>query len=104
MGRMTKVYSRIIKRSFKQRYFMAKMTRLPVIGRAMEYAFFEDDDIIILPKDEMVVRAFPTSHRIDVSISAQPMNVVLPSQAIEHFIQKSRYIYLMNKCMCRNSN
>jgi Pyruvate/2-oxoacid:ferredoxin oxidoreductase delta subunit len=104
MGRMTKVYSKLIKRSFNQRFFMARMTKVPVLGRAMEFAFFENDDIIILPKDEIAAKAIPVSRTIDVNISAQPTNVVLPSQAIEHFIQKSRYIYLMNKCMCRDSN
>jgi len=104
MGRMTKVYSKIIKRSFNQRFLMAKMTKIPVIGQAMEFAFFADDDIIILPKDEVAAKILPISKTIEVNISAQPTNVVLPSQVIEHFIHKSRYIYLMNKCMCRDSN
>jgi len=101
---MTKVHSRLIKKSFHQRFFMAKMTRVPILGRAMEFAFFEDDDIIILPKDEIAIKTIRSIRTIDVDLSAQPSNIVLPSQVIEHFIRKSRYIFLMNKCMCRDSN
>jgi len=104
MGRMTRLYSRMIKNSFDKRFFMAKLTRLPVVGRAMEFAFFEDDDIIILPKDEVAQRTLSKTRTIELNVTAQPENIVLPSQAIEHFVRKSRYIYLMNKCMCRDSN
>jgi ferredoxin len=103
MGRLTSLYSRLIKRSFRRRFLMAKMTKVPVVGQAMEFAFFEDDDIIILPKDE-VAKEVLRGRTIDVGIEARPENIVLPSQVVEHFVRRSRYIYLMNKCMCRDAN
>ncbi len=104
MGRLTHLYSRMIKSSFDKRFFMAKMTRLPVLGQAMEFAFFEDDDIIILPKDEVVRKSLSRTKTIEVSISAEPESVVLPSKVIDHFVRRSRYIFIMNKCMCRDAN
>jgi ferredoxin len=83
---------------------MAKMTKIPVVGQAMEFAFFEDDDIIILPKEQVVKESLKESSTIAVNIEAQPENIVLPSQVVEHFVRKSRYVYIMNKCMCRDSN
>jgi len=83
---------------------MARMTKIPVIGQAMEFAFFEDDDIIILPKEEVVEESLSKSNTIAVNIQAQPESIILPSQVVEHFVRKSRYVYIMNKCMCRDSN
>jgi ferredoxin len=104
MGRMTPLYTKLIKKSFHRRFMMAKMTKVPVVGQAMEYAFFEDDDIIILPKEEVAKESLRTSKIIHLNIEAQPENIVLPSQVIEHFIRKSKYVYIMNKCMCRDAN
>lgn len=104
MGRMTPFYSRLIKQGFHRRFLMARMTRVPIVGQAMEFAFFEDDDIIILPKEEVAKETLTKGRTIEVNIEAEPENVVLPSQIIEHFLRKSRYIYIMNKCMCRDSN
>jgi len=101
---MTKVYSKLIKRSFDQRFFMAKLTRVPILGQAMEFAFFENDDIIILPKDQVAFESLKKVKTIEMNVSVEPKNMVLPSQIVEHFILKSKYIFLMNKCMCRNSN
>ncbi len=104
MGRLTPIFSVLFKRSFDRRFQMAKMTRLPVLGRAMEYAFFEDDDIIILPKDEVAKASLERKRTIQMDKSVEPSNVMLPSQVIEHFISISRYIFLMDHCMCRNSS
>jgi ferredoxin len=101
---MTPLYTSIIKKSFHRRFMMAKMTKIPVVGQAMEFAFFEDDDIIILPKEQVVKESLKKSSTIAVNIEAQPENIVLPSQVVEHFVRKSRYVYIMDKCMCRDSN
>jgi ferredoxin len=104
MGRMTPLYTRLIKKSFHRRFMMAKMTKVPVVGQAMEFALFEDDDIIILPKEEVAQESLKRFRTLEINVEANPENIVLPSQAIEHFIRKSRYAYIMNKCMCRDSN
>jgi ferredoxin len=92
----------MIKIGFQQRFLMARMTRLPILGRAMELAFFEEDRMIYLPKDAVAVSARLTTIELDSPVSQS--NVVLPSRVIDHFIQKSRYIFIMNHCMCRRSN
>lgn len=104
MGRLTPLFSVLFKRSFDKRFQMAKLTRVPLIGRAMEYAFFENDDIIILPKDEVAKASLERRRTIQMNKEFEPANIMLPSQVIEHFISISRYIFLMDHCMCRNSN
>ncbi len=81
---------------------MARTTRLPLLGRAVERALFEDDRMVYLPKDEVARAA--QRRTIEVGKSVVPTNVVLPSQVIEHFIRSSRYIFIMDHCMCRRSN
>ncbi len=104
MGRLTPIYSVLFKRTFGKRFQMAKMTRLPLLGRAMEYAFFEDDDIIILPKDEVAKASLEKKRTIMIGKEVEPSNIMLPSQVIEHFIAISRYVFLMDRCMCRNAS
>jgi ferredoxin len=102
MGVRTDLTSKIIKAGFNQRFFMARMTRLPVLGHAVEFAFFEKDEMIYLPKDKVV--ASPGMKTIAIGKEVSPQNIVLPSQIIEHFLRRSRYVFIMNSCMCRDSN
>ena len=103
MGARTDIGSRIIKNTFHRRFAMARLTRLPVLGQAVEFAFFEKDDMIYLPRDSAVLRS-KGSRTIQMDVEVGPTNTVLPSQVIDHFLRRSRYIFIMNRCMCRNSN
>lgn len=80
------------------------LTRAPVIGKLMIRALFDQDDMIYLPKDEVAGKTQPKTRTIGMSIAAEPKNIVLPSQIVEHFIRESRYISVMNQCMCRDDN
>lgn len=102
MAARTDLASRIIKSGFRQRYLMARMTRLPVLGKAIELAFFDQDEMIYLPKDAVV--ASPRTRTISIGAEVSPKNMVLPSLIIEDFLRRSRYIFIMNSCMCRDSN
>jgi hypothetical protein len=84
MGLRSDFSTALIKKTFKQRFFMAKLTKVPLIGRLMIYVFFDEDDMIYLPKDD-VVRKEITAIRMDVT--AQPESVVMPSQVIDHFLR-----------------
>ena len=84
----------IIKKTFPQRFIMARMTRLPVIGRFIDYLLFEGDDIIYLPKDQTI--------QVGEEIEG-PENMILPSQVVEHFIEKASYLWIMNTCICREA-
>ncbi|MDD3717688.1 MAG: 4Fe-4S binding protein [Actinomycetota bacterium] len=84
----------IVKKSFPQRFILARMTRLPLIGRGIEYLFFEGDDMVFLPKDNVIA----------VNEQVEPENVVLPSQVIESFVAKANYLWVMNACICRDAS
>lgn len=95
---------KLVKRLFKKRFFLAKLTKFPVFGRMIEFAFFEDDDIIILPMESALAKNREPSRKISLNIAVELESIVLPSKIIEHFIEKSRYHFIMNHCICRESN
>ena len=85
----------LLKTFFPQRFFLAKATNLPFVGRVVEKAMFEGDDIIYLPKDSVV----------DVNQSLEdPESLVVPSQVLDHFIKSSNYRFIMNTCICREGD
>ncbi len=104
MSLRTMLYLKVIKRTFNKRFFLARLTKLPLLGRAMNYAFFEDDEMIILPKESVVEKRGVESMVIEVNAFVEPASTVLPSKVVEHFVRKSRYHFLMNECTCRASN
>jgi NAD-dependent dihydropyrimidine dehydrogenase PreA subunit len=85
---------KLLKKTFSQRFIMARMTRLPLLGRLVEYLFFWKDDIIYLPKD----RTIAVSEEIEDSQS-----IILPSKVVEYFIEKANYLWIMNTCICREA-
>jgi len=85
---------RMIMRAFPQRFLLAKMTNVPLIGDIIDGMLFEGDDIIYLPSD----KAIELNKSFDM-----PTQTVLPSQVVEHFIEKANYHWVMNWCICRNS-
>jgi len=84
----------IIKKTFPQRFVMARLTRLPLIGKGIDYLLFGGDDIIYLPKDRTV----------KVNEEIEPEDVVLPSRVVESFIEKANYLWIMDKCICRDAS
>lgn len=104
MALRTDLALRLVKGSFDNRFMIARMTRLPVVGKAIDFAFFEDDDIIILPKEEVFRRSEQRTRTIKMDVEVRQRNVVLPSQIIDHFVDRSRYVFLMDKCVCRDAN
>jgi Pyruvate/2-oxoacid:ferredoxin oxidoreductase delta subunit len=83
----------LIKKTFPQRFMMARLTKLPLIGRGIEYLLFEGDDIIYLPKDQTI--------KVNEEVAAE--DIVLPSQVVESFIAKANYLWIMDKCICRDA-
>jgi ferredoxin len=99
MGLRTDLTTRLIRSTFGQRFLLARMTRIPVAGKAIEFTLFERDEMIYLPRDDSVRRKV-----ISLNKEIGSTNIVLPSQVIDHFLRKSRYIFIMKACMCRDSN
>jgi len=85
----------LIKKSFPSRFFAARVTRAPVVGKLIERMLFWGDDLVYLPMDRTI--------QIHAAIE-RPMDMVLPSQVVEHFIEQASYHWIMNFCLCRDSN
>ncbi|MGD0057505.1 MAG: 4Fe-4S binding protein [Methanomassiliicoccales archaeon] len=104
MGRKTDVSTVVIKETFRERFLLARFTRIPVLGRLIIRTFFDEDKMMYLPKDDVVAGLQKKTRTIQIGIVAEPKNVVLPSRIVEYFIKESRYIFIMNRCICRTSN
>lgn len=84
----------LLKKTFPNTILIAKLTKIPFIGKIIDLLMFEDDNLIFLPRD----RVIQVNKQVD-----QLTNIVLPSQVIEYFIQKANYHWIMNFCICRDS-
>ncbi len=83
----------LIKKTFPQRFILARMTKLPLIGRGIDHLLFQGDDLIYLPRDQTV--------KVNEDVAAE--DVVLPSQLVESFIAKANCLWIMNTCLCRDA-
>jgi ferredoxin len=88
-------FVKLVKVSFPSRFLLAKLTRAPVFGKIIDYFLFRGDEIVYLPRDQVV--------QIGAAVE-RPDEVVLPSQVLERFIAKANYHWIMNVCICRDSN
>ncbi|MFW9916356.1 MAG: DUF362 domain-containing protein [Candidatus Thorarchaeota archaeon] len=82
----------LIKKTFPQRFLLARLTHVPILGRIIEFLLFEGDDIIYLPKDSVI--------QVNKTIPKSP-DMALPSQVIHHFIDKANFLWRMDFCICR---
>jgi ferredoxin len=85
----------IIKKTFSQIFVLARLTHLPVIGRLVELGLFEDDDIMYLPRDQVI--------QINQALPPHE-NMVLPSEVVDHFIRRANRRWIMHKCICRDAS
>jgi ferredoxin len=84
----------LIKRFFPERFLLARSTHLPVVGTAVNQLLFKGDDIVYLPRDQTIT--------INAQIE-EPVNAVLPSQIVTHFIEQASYHWVMDFCICREA-
>ena len=84
----------LIKKAYPGRFWAAEATKLPILGNLVERWLFDSDDMIYLPKSWVI----PINQPIDL-----PEQVVLPSEVVEHFIEKASYHWIMNVCLCRDA-
>jgi len=73
-------FVQLIKKTFPNRFLVARATKLPILGRILDHWLFEGDNLIYLPKDQVI--------RINQPLD-MPGEMVLPSQVVEHFIEKA---------------
>lgn len=85
----------LLKKHFPQRFLFARLTRLPGIGALVDRALFDGDDLVYLPPD----------HSISVNEEIEePEDLVLPSRLVDEFIRKAHFHWIMDFCICRESN
>ena len=87
-------FVQLIKKTFPSRFLAAGATRVSILGRIMDRWFFEGDDLMVLPRD----RVIQINHSLEL-----PDEMVLPSEVVEHFIEKANYHWVMNTCLCRDA-
>lgn len=84
--------SNFFKKFFPRKFPRYNPARLKFVARIIEKKFFEDDDLLCLPNDRVISVGRAVEREADI---------VLPSQVVEHFIEKSSYRFTMHKCICR---
>ena len=88
-------FVKLIKHYFPQRFSIARLTHWPIIKRIVDAMLFKGDETIYLPKSHVI--------QINEPI-APPEELVLPSRAVEHFVERAKYIWIMDTCFCRDAN
>jgi len=88
-------FVRFLKKIYPSRFFVARATNVPTIGRFFDHWLFEDDGMICLPPDQ-VVRTIEVDQSLEM-----PGEMVLPSQVVEYFIEKASVHWIMDFCLCR---
>ena len=92
------LFVKLLKKAFPGRFLVARATNVPIIGRFFDHWLFEDDDLMFLPRDQ-AVRTIVVNQSLDM-----PDEMVLPSQVVEHFIERANVHWIMNFCICRAAN
>jgi len=87
-------FVKLLKKTFPNVIFIAKLTKFPLVGKLIEILMFQDDYLIFLPRDRVI--------NINKEIEG-PTDYVIPSQIVNYFIEKSNYHWIMNFCICRDS-
>ncbi|UCG04310.1 MAG: 4Fe-4S binding protein [Candidatus Heimdallarchaeota archaeon] len=86
----------LLKKGFPLRSIFARITRIPLLGRIMDYMLFHEDEIIYIPKDEASI--------IKIDQEIHHSETIIPSMVIEHFIKEANYHWIMDWCICRSAS
>ena len=89
----------LLKKTFPKTHIIARMTRVPIIGRLIDNMLFAGDDIIYLPKDSVVKRTISVGQNVE-----RPEEMALPSEIVHRFIDRASFHWVMNFCICRESS
>lgn len=89
----------LLKKTFPGRRLIARMTKAPLLGRAIDKMLFDGDDIMYLPKDSVAQKTIQIGKTLE-----RPEETALPSEIIHHFIDKATFHWIMNFCICRDAS
>jgi len=84
----------LINKTFANRFFIAKLSHYPLIGKLLDALLFAEDDIMYLPADN----AIPINRRL-----TGRQDMVLPSQVLDEIIDRASHHWIMDFCICRDS-
>ena len=84
----------LINRTFAGRFFIAKLSHIPIIGKILDDLLFAEDDILYLPVD----RAITVNRRL-----APKQDMVLPSRVLDEIIDRASHHWIMDFCIYRDS-
>lgn len=87
-------FVRFVERLFGARSFFAKWTRVPLLGRLIDFLLFHRDRIFYLPRSEVI----PINRTLP-----EPADQPLPTRVVEHFIRNAKFLWIMESCICRNA-
>ncbi len=84
-----------LKNIYPARRSLAKLTRLPLLGGLVDYLFFREDEIYVLPVDGTI--------QINAPLDG-PASTIIPSQLVEHYINSASHHWIMDFCICREGD
>jgi ferredoxin len=87
-------FNELVKLIFPGRFLAAKTTQIPVLGHMIDRWLFEGDDLIYLPANHVI----PINEPVGGT-----EQLFLPSQVVDHFIEKANVHWIMDSCICRDS-
>ena len=91
----------LVKHVFNARYKLAAFTRRSkTFNGVVRKVMFEGDDMVVIPKDNVVRRTVPA----DISVEDAGESTVLPSDVVKRLINRADDIFIMDFCLCRKSN
>ena len=90
----SRLFVSLLKKLFPSRFMLARLTRMPGFRELIDKMLFDGDHLFYLPKDRVI--------QMNMKVEP-PESMVLPSKVVEYFIQKARYHWIMNFCICRES-
>lgn len=88
----------VILKFFKERFWLAKLTRVPLLGRLIEYFLFDGDHLVYLPRAQ-TVRRIAVEEDLD-----EPTSVPISTAVVGEFIAQTDNLWRMNFCICRRAN
>lgn len=89
-------FVRLVQAAFPTRFSIAKAARRwPWFGKLVDRYLFEGDDVVYLPKDNLIPIHQPV---------AVPEETVLPSEVAAHFVDEANHLFIMDKCFCREAD
>lgn len=86
----------MVRRAYPGRFALARLTRrFPSLGRVADHLLFEGDEIVYLPRDGVIEMGEDLP---------RPEGMILPSEVIDHFLDKAPFLWVMDRCICRQAS